>query len=107
MKPKVVVVCGDPGGAAAVAPVILELERDGRVEVKPFAYYEAMEILRKAGIDFDVAKFLYVPDQMDDADLLFTGTSTNCLGIEKWIIDKARKKNIPSLSLIDFWSNYV
>ena len=33
MNPKVIVVCGDPGGAAAVAPVVKELERDGLVEM--------------------------------------------------------------------------
>ena len=102
MKPKVVVVCGDPGGAAAVAPVIKELERDGRVEVMPFAYNEANEVWKGMGIERKKA----IASYYQEVKFVLTGTSMNNLNLEKCLLMFANSSQIPSLSILDFWSNY-
>jgi hypothetical protein len=41
------------------------------------------------------------------ADLLVTGTSYNGIDLEKKFITAARKLGVPSLAVLDFWSNYA
>lgn len=109
--PTIVVVCGDPGGANAVAPVIELLRAQGRVTVSAFAYLQAMALWAERGIEFDVidgaADDEKIRAVLDHADLLLTGTSVNEFELEKRFIQVARQLHIPSLSVLDFWSNYA
>jgi len=111
--PSVVVVCGDPGGANAVAPVIRKLVNDKRVSVSPFAYFQAKAIWKNYSFPFQ-----NLPDHttrettallLQDlgADLVFVGTSFNHLEFEKLFISAAKSLKIPSLALLDYWSNYT
>ena len=50
MKPCIMVVCGDPGGAVAVSPVIKQLQVEDRVSVDPIAYNEAATVWADCGI---------------------------------------------------------
>jgi hypothetical protein len=113
MKPRVLVVCGDPGGAMAVCPVIKQLQEEERVSVIPLAYNEAAVIWRDAGISQTVIPNDYPEREMinlienNGVSLLFTGTSVNTFDLEKQFISIAAEFEIPSLSLLDFWTNYT
>ena len=110
--PTVVVVSGDPGGANAVAPVIQKLISDKKVRVSAFAYREAKILWKDRCIPFyplpdnttlDSAKILL---KNRETDLFFSGTSYNDKEFEKQFISAAKTLQIPSLVLLDYWSNY-
>lgn len=103
----VVAVAGDPGGAAALAPVLLCLRRMG-AEVRPLAYRQAVSLWASRGL-----APIPLPEDakaempwFEDASLLLTATSKNGIDWEPRFWKKARRQGIPSLVLLDFWSNY-
>lgn len=111
--PTIVVVCGDPGGANAVAPVILKLIDDSKVNVIAFAYREACRLWNERKIPFvelpdsttynSVLKIL----KEENVDFVLTGTSWNPQEFEKQFIRAARTCSIPSLALLDYPSYYA
>jgi hypothetical protein len=109
----VVVVSGDPGGANAVAPVIKKLISDKKVRVHAFAYREAKKLWKDLNIPFsdlpDNATLESVKILLKDlkTDLFFSGTSYNDQEFEKKFILAARTLQIPTLVLLDYWSNYA
>jgi hypothetical protein len=112
-KPTLVSVCGDPGGANAVAAVLKVLETDGRLDLAPYAYNEGVEVLNRQGIRsrplpaaIDAAWTLRRLEE-DRPALVFTGTSHNGRDCEKLFISTARGLGIRSLAVLDFWSNYA
>lgn len=113
VRPKILIICGDPGGAGAVSPVIRLLESGNRVQLRTIAYNEAADIWDGQGITYEK-----IPNDFSKAEtsallrgenarLLFTGTSVNGIDLEKQFIAAAAQDGIPSLSLIDFWTNYT
>ena len=106
---RIVCVGGDPGGANALAPVIARLRREGNA-VEAFAYLQAVSCWRDAGLRCSELP----PDLLDStiseivsgANLLLAGTSVNRYEFEKRFICAASAQGIPSLALLDFWSNY-
>lgn len=111
--PTVLSVCGDPGGARAVAAVIRLLEFEQRVNLVNYAYNQATGILKHDGI-----KLSLLPDQADEnralrclgesgASFLLTGTSHNGVDWEKSFVSSARQLGIRSLAVLDFWSSYA
>jgi len=46
----VVSVCGDPGGASALAPVIKVLKSERRVRLVVYAYNEGIEVMRGCNV---------------------------------------------------------
>jgi hypothetical protein len=108
----VVVVCGDPGGASAMAPVLERLQ-EGRIRARALAYKEARSIWRSRGLEFeelaedfgeaDAAQLL----AQTRAAALAVGTSGNSVDLEKRFVAAARRTGTPSLGLLDFWSNYL
>jgi hypothetical protein len=112
-RPKVLIVCGDPGGAGAVSPVIKSLESGNRVQLRVIAYNEAADVWDGQGIvnekipnDFSKAETAALL-RGEDTRLLFTGTSVNGVDLEKQFIAAAVQDRVPALSLIDFWTNYT
>ncbi len=108
----IVAVCGDPGGANAVSPVIEFLRAEKRVTVHALAYRQAHTLWTERNLTHEV-----IPDsttheairaqlQHLDARLVLAGTSVNPLEFEKHYIAAARELGIPTLAVIDFWSNY-
>ena len=79
MKPLVGVYYHDPGGEAALAPVLDTLARDGRV-------------------------YLAIGKTQERPALVLTATSLE--GPEREAIVQAHLDGVPSLSVLDFWSNY-
>jgi hypothetical protein len=111
--PNIVAICGDAGGANAVAPVIELLRGEGRVAVTALAYLQAKSLWAARGLDFsdvegdlDDREIMALLDRTA-AGLLLTGTSVNRYDLEKRFIAAARTLGIPSLSVLDFWSNYA
>jgi hypothetical protein len=112
-RPGIVVVCGDPGGASAVGKVIQLLESDNRVSLKPVAYNEAATVWDELRIPYEKIPNDFTQEstltllKKTDVKLLFTGTSVNSIDLEKQFIAAARQLGLPSLSLVDFWTNYA
>jgi len=111
MSATVVAVCGDPGGANAVAPVIELLRAEGRLAVRALAYAEAHTLWTGRGLAHEVLSEQTTPadvaNQLAAAQFLLAGTSANRYDFEKQFIAAARAAMIPSLSVLDFWSNYA
>ena len=106
----VLFVAGDPGGAAALAPVIKGWQ--GRKTV--LAYRQAVMSLRREGIellelDEDRAETSAAVGWIDKcaATVVCCATSVNGLDWEKHFFLAARERQVPSISLLDYWSNYV
>lgn len=113
VRPLVVAVAGDPGGARAVAPVLEELQAAGRVRVQALAYRQALALWTQRGIacaplaeDLTAAAIGALLREVQPA-LLLTATSANKVDLEKLFIEQARLLAVPSLTVKDFWSNYV
>jgi len=113
VRPTIIAVCGDPGGANAVAPVIEALQAEGAGSVRAFAYRQAQSLWAKRGLTFEMlAEHTTCAMAMEwlsqpDTALLLTGTSVNLIDIEKQFIAAANHIGLPSLAILDFWSNYV
>ena len=111
--PIIAAVCGDAGGANAVAPVIRALRRAAGYTVQALAYGVARTTWREKGIDFqelsesttvdDAAAFL----KRVGAGLVLLGTSVNGIDLEKRFLKAARRLGTPTLAVLDFWSNYL
>lgn len=112
MTLRLVAVCGDPGGASALAPVLELMAREGRVTVDAFAYRQACYIWQKRGLRFEALDENLPQEEIDSllripaTRLLLTGTSVNGVDLEKSFIESARRRKLPSLALLDYWSNY-
>jgi len=111
--PRILALCGDPGGASAVAPVIRALRAQGRVTVQALAYRQAGTLWAERNVTFEelderigqagVVNLLCNPK----AALLLTGASLNAAELEKRFIAAACENRVASLTLLDFWSNYA
>jgi hypothetical protein len=110
--PCIIAVSGDAGGARAMAPVLKELRAEARVHVHAYAYKEAHGLWMNLGIDHtpmsdspslgEVGE-LFGPKK---CELLLTSTSFGGIELEKKCIALARKRGIPSVTLLDTWGNY-
>jgi len=112
-KARILALCGDAGGAAAVAPVITRLREEGH-EVIALAYAQAPEVWGSRKMPF-----ASIPDTAttDTAiqerirsvapDILLVGTSVNGVDLEKAFTVAARHDGVPVLAVLDFWSNYA
>jgi len=108
----VVALCGDPGGGNAVAPLIEALRAEGRVNVKAWAYAETRDLWAKRSLAYDRLAGTMTAGEASillrecRARLLLVGTSVNSLNLEKVFIQGAREAGIPSVAVLDYWSNY-
>ena len=111
--PSVVTVCGDPGGAAALAPVLSLLSREAVITLSNYAYNEGPAVLAQAGVAAEA-----LPDRLDvplaerylrdaQADVLLTATSVNGVEHEKRFVLAARRLGCASIAVLDFWSSYA
>jgi hypothetical protein len=108
----IVVICGDPGGANALVPVIKHLHSEKKRDVIVFAYVQAIDIMNKNNIlfsalddhitNYDIQGIL----QRNRPAIIITGTSFNAMDHEKKFIHAAHKLKIPCLAILDFWTNY-
>ena len=80
MKPELVFCYKDPGGENALRPVVYALKLDGRLDVKA--------------------------EPSDTTDFVLTASSFGKSAPEKTLTKWANHRGIPSLGVLDFWSNY-
>jgi len=110
MEKTIVAIAGDPGGANALTPVLLRLRQMGIAPLQPLAYREALPLWREYGLAPESieneAGLKLLEVRLSGAALLITATSVNGIDRERDAIATARRLGIPSLALLDFWSNY-
>jgi hypothetical protein len=112
-SPKIVVICGDPGGANAIVPVIQQLQSEKKGQILVFAYRQAIDIMLKNNISFS-ALDEKIPDsvvqdllQRNQPAIIVTGTSFDPIGLEIKFIHAAQILKIPCLSVLDYWCIYA
>ena len=117
-KKQIAVICGDAGGTNAIIPVIDLLLNEANIHLDIFSYREGRKILKKKGLYFtelnETINFNEIIEILQELkiDLLFSDTSLNSLAqtsleLEKLFILAAHKLRIPSLAVLDYWSNYT
>lgn len=109
-KPCVLLVAGDAGGAAAWVPVVKLASQKGYTwHLRGYA--QAVDIWRKAGLAFLPLDRDTVESDFDrilqetEAGVVALGTSVNPFMMEIKALRAARRRNIPSIALLDFWTN--
>jgi hypothetical protein len=109
---QIIAVGGDPGGAAALEPVLRVLQNRAAQRLRVLAYRQAVDIWVKSGITVEP-----LPDseQVDPAawigangvNLILTATSVNGVDHERSFIRWAGAASVPSVAVLDFWTNYA
>jgi hypothetical protein len=108
----ILAVGGDPGGAAALAPVLVALQNDPSRRTRVLGYRQAVDVWTRSKIaverlpetvPVDPAK--YIGDE--DVDLLVTSTSVNGVDHEREFLRWAANASVPSVTVLDFWTNYA
>jgi hypothetical protein len=101
--PRIVVACEDAGGARAIAPVARALATRGDL-VTTWLGAKALEAFRDEGLGQSASASL---DSVRDCDLLLTAST--CWGerLEAQAISLATASAVPSVTVVDFWSNYA
>ncbi|HVW20871.1 MAG TPA: hypothetical protein VHC86_06615 [Opitutaceae bacterium] len=110
MIKSVITLCGDPGGAEALAPVLASLSVDAGIQLENFAYNEGVGVLTRHGIAHRAAGTVAEVIRSltgTGAAMLLTATSCNDKNWERTAIAEARRRGIPSIAVLDFWSNYA
>lgn len=111
-KPVIMTICGDPGGAKAIIPVIKKLEEHSYTKIINYAYNEGANFLENLKIGYknlpekvniDFIKKTY---QEGKPSLLLSATSFNRFNWEKYFIFETKNFNIFSMAILDYWSNY-
>lgn len=111
MRLSVASAVGDPGGAEAITPALVALAQRGALG-SVVAVPSAWSVLERAGIAFSpyaVGDFAAAVAPCFDGEppsLVLTTTSWGDDRIEPAVIDAARDRGIPSVAVVDFWSNY-
>lgn len=108
MRRSIVSVAGDAGGAEALVPVLQQALRQGTLG-EVWAGPAAMVVFERAGVPAAPAAEAGEPaERLAQAGpaVLATGTSWGAAAIETAWLDAASAAGVPSLSMVDFWSNY-
>ncbi len=109
---RVLAVCGDAGGAAALAPVVLKLREHPDVHVELWAYGPGVEVMRARMIKANVISAGADANALDaiwssfDPDVLLAASSVNEYEFEKKFTRLARSRRVPSLVVVDSWTSY-
>lgn len=107
MRLSVVSVAGDAGGAEALAPVLQALQRRGAL-AQVYAAGPAAGVWDRAGIEHRV-----MPADPEAAlaavrpTVVLTGTSWGRYRPELAFLEAAETLHVPSVAVVDFWSNYL
>lgn len=108
-KHKIVFACQDPGGALAILSIIKKV-KPLCLEIKIFAGAFSDYIFKKNKIKFiraDKYRFdkLLAEIKEFNPDLVIAGNSFG-FSVDKKVLRAARYLKVPSISIIDYWSNY-
>ena len=103
---------GDPGGGAALIPVIQQLISEQKTNVHVYAYRQSTNLFRRQKIPFWALPETTTLDDFRSllerhrTSVILTATSVNGIDLEKKLIAAAKDADIPSLAVLDFWTNY-
>ena len=109
-KSDVLLLAGDPGGASALLPVIKGWH--GRKMI--LAYRQAVDLFQREGLVFErlndarastIDAGLWLEKKRPG--LVCAATSVNGVDWERHFFVASRKLGIPSVAVLDYWSNYV
>jgi len=108
----IMTLCGDPGGAEAIAPVIQHLRQDGRLALTCLAYRQAGRILSRHGLtsrslsDSGGLQELEQVFRATRPDAVLVATSFNGVDLERALTRMAHAAGVPTMAVVDFWSHY-
>ncbi len=108
----ILVLAGDPGGGAALVPVLQQLISKQKTNVHVYAYRQSANLFRQQKIPFgELTETTTIDDCRSLLDrhrprVILTATSVNGIDLEKKLIAAAQEAHIPSLAVLDFWTNY-
>jgi hypothetical protein len=108
----ILAVGGDPGGAAALTPVLLALQNDSSCRTRVLGYRQAVDVWRRSKIAVERLPETVPVDPVlcigqEDIDLLVTSTSVNGVDHERVFLRWAAKASVPSVTVLDFWTHYA
>ena len=111
-KKKVLVICKDMGASNAIS-VFLRYFNDPTVSFYIVCIRYAVEVFKRNGVATN-EEYAHDPGQERVIDILdtympdavFLGTSLDCWA-ERWCCVEARKRDIYTLSFLDWWSNFA
>ncbi|WP_130472751.1 hypothetical protein [Candidatus Magnetaquicoccus inordinatus] len=112
-KKTILLFARDPGGANAIAPLVVPLRNRG-FSVSLFGKDVALKTFDEAGlVAQDILRVIspITPESVmgllhdNQPDFLFTGTSADDMA-EKYLWQAARELGIPSFAILDQWINY-
>ncbi len=106
---KIIAGCQDPGGCNAIYPVVKELCSQEK-NVILFASKYSVEMFKRRNISFsEIAPYNFeqIGRLFDEEkpDMILIGTSMG-YSLEDAFIEEGRKRNIPSIAILDSWVNY-
>lgn len=109
---RLLTVCGDPGGAAAVAMTLRAARLEPEISQHPYAYNEGVVVLARNEIAATVLSGAAQGSQAAAVirdvrpNVVLTATSHNGINWEKHFIRAARTAGIPSAVVLESWANY-
>lgn len=106
----VLFLAGDPGGASALLPVVTAWNGNKTL----FAYRHAVQLFEAASVVFErldetqssTAGAVAILTSKRPA-LVCAATSVNGVDWERHFFIASRKRGIPTVAILDYWSNYV
>lgn len=110
---RILSICGDPGGASALAPVLQAIRATREWELESLAYATGTDVLARSGLPFErltgglPANALRERWDSLRPDVLLCASSVNTDNYELRFIRLAKEHGIPSLGVLDYWSNYA
>lgn len=98
----------DPGSANAIFPVIKKMQEMKELfKIFVFATRQSKDIFCGEGINFtDLDVRTFFSNEFPSPDLIITGASAGHCP-EKEAILFGKKRGVPTISILDFWSNYI
>ncbi|MGH1427736.1 MAG: hypothetical protein ACRBEE_07335 [Arenicella sp.] len=113
-RKKILICASDPGGATYLIPVLHELVRHPDFCLEMLVYGEALSLFKEEGFHvLDVNRELEAFSSLQALfesiapDLLLGATSVNEFNWERKFVQLANMLGVPSVSVIDFWSNFL
>ena len=109
----VLTLAGDPGGAAAIAPVVAALQREKSYRVVSRSYRQATNVfesheLETVELPFSFSVFDFVNlIAAESISVILSATSVNGIDLEKKLFLATKMAGVASIAVLDFWSNYT
>lgn len=105
----VAILAGDPGGAKALLPLVARFHAE-KVKISVAGYFQAVSIWGNENIPYchlsDKSELYAWLNNLSGVKLLLLGTSVNELSLEREATQWSINNSVPSIAVLDFWSNY-